>query len=94
MKKLLILGTSLFVMGLGVLPSAESYPYGSERLRRSYGTDYNGNPTYRDSSGTRYKHSPYYDPNGYGSYRMRGSDGSTLRCRRGYSTDKCEVTSY
>ena len=94
MKTLLILGTSLFVMGLGILPSAQSYPYGSERLRRNYATDLNDNPTYRDSSGTRYKHQWNYDPNGIGSYKMRGSDGSTLRCRRGFSRDRCETTSY
>ncbi len=89
MQKLLILGTSLFAMGLGIQPSAQS-----ESLYRSLGTDLNGNPTYRDSSGTTYKHGWSYDPNGFGSYRMRGSDGSTLRCTRGFSTDRCETTSY
>ena len=89
MQKLLILGTSLFAMGLGILPSAQS-----ESLYRTLGTDLNDNPTYRDSSGTTYKHNTFYDPNGFGSYRMRGSDGSTIKCTRGFSTDRCETTSY
>jgi len=89
MGKKLSLSALLFLAALGwSKPAISQYSY--ETLRPRYGSDINGNPTYRDSSGTTYRHTPMYDPNGIGSYRLRGSDGSTLTCRRGYSKDTCE----
>ena len=92
MKKIILLGGTFLFLCLNNTQRLESYPY--DRLKKSYTTDYNGNPTYRDSNGTRYKHKWNYDPNGYGSYKLRGSDGSTLRCTRGYTRDRCESSSW
>ena len=78
------------VLACGTLiPSAVHAQY-SERLQTSPFDDLNGNPTYRDSNGTTYRHSPLYEEDGIGSYQLRGNDGSTLRCSRGFSTDRCE----
>jgi len=76
------------IIGASTQPAYSQYGY--ERLRPTYGTDINGNQSYRDSNGTTYKHSPTYDPGGYGSYKLRGNDGTTLTCRRGYSRDTCD----
>ena len=86
MKLSALVAVAAVIGGSILVPAKAQY---TENLRSSPFGDINGNPTYRDSNGTSYRHGVLYDPNGIGGYKLRGNDGTTLRCTRGL-TDRCE----